>query len=76
MAEGKTSLGHPQKTTRSYKIQLPTVQRFTRIRHHLRPDRRTTADDNEPDQMADREPRVHVNLPMRAILLEDYDTIS
>ena len=42
---------------KSYKIQLPTGQRFTRNRRHLRPDRGTAPDDNEPDQIAAREPR-------------------
>ena len=46
-----------ENNPRSYKIQLPTGQRFTRNRRHLRPDRGTTPDDNEPDQMPDREPR-------------------
>ena len=46
-----------EKNPRSYKIQLPIGQRFNRNRRHLRPDRGTTPDDNEPDQMANREPR-------------------
>ena len=51
-------IGTPiENNPRSYKIQLPTGQRFTRNRRHLRPDRGTTPDDNELDQMADREPR-------------------
>ena len=41
----------------SYKIQLPTGQRFTINCRHLRPDRGTTSDDSEPDQIADREPK-------------------
>ena len=50
---GTPTGGHP----RSYKIQLPTGQRFTRNRRHLQPDRGTAPDDNEPDQIAAREPR-------------------
>ena len=50
-------IGTPtENNPRSYKIQLPTGQRFTRNCRHLRPDRGTTPDDNELDQMADREP--------------------
>ena len=43
--------------SRSYKIQLPTGQRFTRNRRRLRPDRGTAPDDNGPDQISAREPR-------------------
>ena len=51
-------IGTPtENKPRSYKIQLPTGQRFTRNRRHLRPDRGTTPDDNEPDQIVAREPR-------------------
>ena len=51
-------IGTPtENNLRSYKIQLPIGQRFNRNRRHLRPDLGTTPDDNEPDQMADREPR-------------------
>ena len=47
-------IGTPtENNLRSYKIQLPTEQRFTRNLRH----RGTTSDDNEPDQMPDREPR-------------------
>ena len=47
-----------ENNLRSYKIQLPTGQRFTRNRRHLRPDRGIAPDDNEPDQIAARAPRV------------------
>ena len=51
-------IGTPtENNPRSYKIQLLIGQRFNRNRRHLRRDRGTTPDDNEPDQMADREPR-------------------
>ena len=51
-------IGTPtENNPRSYKIQLPTGQRFTRNRRHLRPDRGTAPDDNEPDQITAREPR-------------------
>ena len=51
-------IGTPtENNQRSYKIQLPTGQHFTGNRRNLRPNRGTTPDDNEPDQMADREPR-------------------
>ena len=47
-----------ENNPRSYKMQLPTGQRFTRNRRHLSNDRCGTApDDNEPDQIAAREPR-------------------
>ena len=46
-----------ENNPRSYKIQLLTGQRFTRNRRHLRPDCGTAPDDNEPDQIAAREPR-------------------
>ena len=37
-------------------VNLPAIE-CPPNRRHLRPDRGTTPDDNEPDQMADREPR-------------------
>ena len=47
----------PENNPRSYKIQLPTRQRFTKNRRHLRPDSGTAPDYNEPEQIASREPR-------------------
>ena len=51
-------IGTPRENNpRSYTIQLPTGQRFTRNRRHIQPDRGTAPHDNEPDQIAAREPR-------------------
>ena len=51
-------IGTPiENNPRSYKIQLPTGQLFTRNCRHLRPDNGTTPDDNEPDKIANRQSR-------------------